>query len=311
MVDFSATNKDETEREPISSDELKKAMADAHPDRGGTNEAFIRARARYLAAKSGKKFYRVKKSHRANNDKNDGTNKQEPKQEANNSKTGKQGEKKSTKKPHTFVYKKDIAIAAITIIGSLACILFITVDNADIMTGEDEPGNAHQQPQPTFDDRRVDVLQHSTWEAPWLNAFHRCDLVWAVKDTESGVEIDHSQPATTICSPTAFGERTPPPIEPPQADAITPSKFAERWAPALASTPKPISAIIDDRRGQQPMTAEVFRHMERYDPFGGYRDAAMQYIARELPNADGPVPCEALPGSLRPGAWRYGLCVDE
>jgi hypothetical protein len=30
---------------------LKKAMADAHPDRGGTNEAFIKARKAYLAAK--------------------------------------------------------------------------------------------------------------------------------------------------------------------------------------------------------------------------------------------------------------------
>jgi hypothetical protein len=208
MVDFGATNKDETKSEPISLDELKKAMADAHPDHGGTNEAFIRARARYVAAKSGKKFYRARKSQKANSAKNDGANKQERKQEAKNPKTGKQEEKKPTTKPHTFAHKKDIAIAAITIIG--ACILFFAVDNADITTtlpgGEGEPGNAHQQPQPTFDDRRVDVLQHSTWEAPWLNAFHRCDLVWAVKDTESGVEIDHSQPATTICSPTAFDE---------------------------------------------------------------------------------------------------------
>jgi hypothetical protein len=30
---------------------LKKAMADAHPDRGGTAEAFIKARKAYLAAK--------------------------------------------------------------------------------------------------------------------------------------------------------------------------------------------------------------------------------------------------------------------
>lgn len=32
--------------------ELRKAMADAHPDRGGTNEAFIAARRRYEEAKN-------------------------------------------------------------------------------------------------------------------------------------------------------------------------------------------------------------------------------------------------------------------
>lgn len=32
--------------------ELKQAMADAHPDRGGTNEAFIAARARYERARA-------------------------------------------------------------------------------------------------------------------------------------------------------------------------------------------------------------------------------------------------------------------
>lgn len=37
--------------QPPSLSELRKAMADAHPDRGGTNEAFIAARQRYEAAK--------------------------------------------------------------------------------------------------------------------------------------------------------------------------------------------------------------------------------------------------------------------
>lgn len=36
---------------PPSLPELRKAMADAHPDRGGTDEAFIAARQRYEAAK--------------------------------------------------------------------------------------------------------------------------------------------------------------------------------------------------------------------------------------------------------------------
>ena len=36
---------------PPSLPELRKAMADAHPDRGGTGEAFIAARERYDAAK--------------------------------------------------------------------------------------------------------------------------------------------------------------------------------------------------------------------------------------------------------------------
>ena len=35
---------------PPSLPELRKAMADAHPDRGGTDEAFIAARQRYEAA---------------------------------------------------------------------------------------------------------------------------------------------------------------------------------------------------------------------------------------------------------------------
>ncbi|MEU5496128.1 hypothetical protein [Streptomyces griseofuscus] len=36
---------------PPSLPELRKAMADAHPDRGGNNEAFIAARRRYEAAR--------------------------------------------------------------------------------------------------------------------------------------------------------------------------------------------------------------------------------------------------------------------
>lgn len=36
---------------PASLGELKQAMADAHPDRGGTDEAFIAARARYEQAR--------------------------------------------------------------------------------------------------------------------------------------------------------------------------------------------------------------------------------------------------------------------
>ncbi|MDX3354725.1 hypothetical protein PV703_15705 [Streptomyces sp. ME01-24h] len=36
---------------PLSLPELRKAMADAHPDRGGSNEAFIAARTRYEAAR--------------------------------------------------------------------------------------------------------------------------------------------------------------------------------------------------------------------------------------------------------------------
>lgn len=35
---------------PLSLPELRKAMADAHPDRGGSDEAFIAARRRYEAA---------------------------------------------------------------------------------------------------------------------------------------------------------------------------------------------------------------------------------------------------------------------
>jgi hypothetical protein len=35
----------------LSLPELKQAMADAHPDRGGTDEAFIAARQRYQKAK--------------------------------------------------------------------------------------------------------------------------------------------------------------------------------------------------------------------------------------------------------------------
>jgi hypothetical protein len=37
---------------PASLAELKQAMADAHPDRGGTDEAFIAARARYEQARA-------------------------------------------------------------------------------------------------------------------------------------------------------------------------------------------------------------------------------------------------------------------
>ncbi|MFF2405749.1 hypothetical protein [Streptomyces sp. NPDC058092] len=37
---------------PPSLPELKAAMADAHPDRGGTDEAFIAARARYETARA-------------------------------------------------------------------------------------------------------------------------------------------------------------------------------------------------------------------------------------------------------------------
>jgi hypothetical protein len=37
---------------PPSLPELRKAMADAHPDRGGTDEAFIAARTRYEQARS-------------------------------------------------------------------------------------------------------------------------------------------------------------------------------------------------------------------------------------------------------------------
>jgi hypothetical protein len=37
---------------PPSLPELKRAMADAHPDRGGSDEAFIAARARYETAQS-------------------------------------------------------------------------------------------------------------------------------------------------------------------------------------------------------------------------------------------------------------------
>lgn len=37
---------------PPSLPELRKAMADAHPDRGGTNEAFIAARRRYERART-------------------------------------------------------------------------------------------------------------------------------------------------------------------------------------------------------------------------------------------------------------------
>ncbi|MFB7736226.1 hypothetical protein ACFC08_17935 [Streptomyces sp. NPDC056112] len=37
---------------PPSLAELRKAMADAHPDRGGTDEAFIAARARYEKARA-------------------------------------------------------------------------------------------------------------------------------------------------------------------------------------------------------------------------------------------------------------------
>ncbi|WP_329616430.1 hypothetical protein OG244_28285 [Streptomyces brevispora] len=37
---------------PPSLSELKQAMADAHPDRGGTDEAFIAARARYEHARA-------------------------------------------------------------------------------------------------------------------------------------------------------------------------------------------------------------------------------------------------------------------
>lgn len=36
---------------PLSLPELRKAMADAHPDRGGTDEAFIAARQRYERAR--------------------------------------------------------------------------------------------------------------------------------------------------------------------------------------------------------------------------------------------------------------------
>lgn len=36
---------------PLSLPELRKTMADAHPDRGGSDEAFIAARARYEAAR--------------------------------------------------------------------------------------------------------------------------------------------------------------------------------------------------------------------------------------------------------------------
>ncbi|WP_331764450.1 hypothetical protein [Streptomyces anulatus] len=39
------------QRESPSLPELKQAMADAHPDRGGTDEAFIAARARYERAR--------------------------------------------------------------------------------------------------------------------------------------------------------------------------------------------------------------------------------------------------------------------
>ncbi|MGW4030771.1 hypothetical protein ACWEFL_15870 [Streptomyces sp. NPDC004838] len=39
---------------PPSLEELRKAMADAHPDRGGTNEAFIAARQRYERARTQK-----------------------------------------------------------------------------------------------------------------------------------------------------------------------------------------------------------------------------------------------------------------
>ncbi len=38
-------------QKPQSLGELRKAMADAHPDRGGTGEAFIAARARYEKAR--------------------------------------------------------------------------------------------------------------------------------------------------------------------------------------------------------------------------------------------------------------------
>jgi hypothetical protein len=38
--------------QPPSLPELRKAMADAHPDRGGTNEAFIAARQRYERARA-------------------------------------------------------------------------------------------------------------------------------------------------------------------------------------------------------------------------------------------------------------------
>ncbi|MEU6340213.1 hypothetical protein ABZ883_04590 [Streptomyces sp. NPDC046977] len=38
--------------EPLSLSELRKAMADAHPDRGGSDEAFIAARDRYESART-------------------------------------------------------------------------------------------------------------------------------------------------------------------------------------------------------------------------------------------------------------------
>lgn len=41
-----------TRPKPASLPELRKAMADAHPDRGGTDEAFIAARTRYEAARA-------------------------------------------------------------------------------------------------------------------------------------------------------------------------------------------------------------------------------------------------------------------
>ena len=41
-----------TRPKPPSLSELKQAMADAHPDRGGTNEAFIAARQRYERARA-------------------------------------------------------------------------------------------------------------------------------------------------------------------------------------------------------------------------------------------------------------------
>jgi hypothetical protein len=49
---WAARRKAEAERPAKELAALKTAMAAAHPDRGGTNEAFIAARKRYVAAKA-------------------------------------------------------------------------------------------------------------------------------------------------------------------------------------------------------------------------------------------------------------------
>jgi hypothetical protein len=41
-----------TRPEPKTISELRREMADAHPDRGGDRDAFMAARGRYLAAKA-------------------------------------------------------------------------------------------------------------------------------------------------------------------------------------------------------------------------------------------------------------------